>query len=413
MNAPVDAVGASPVDPIGTLGPTPPIRRRAARPGRTWTWAVAAVAVALLAGAGTSFGWFGQPGSGYSGNCPTGQRLLGDGAGFLLPIMSVWASSYSANTSNSINYNPAGAGAGIAALSNRLVDFAATDEPLSMADYGTLPGVVLTLPVTGGALAIPYDLPGVSAPIRLDGSVLAGIYLGTIAQWNDPALEALNPGVVLPAHAIQTVHRADAAGTTYVLSDYLSKESSAWSHGPGRGIQLSWPSAPLQQAALGNSKVVEYVAKTPYAIGYADLADVLAVSGLQYASLQNPSGSFIRPDLASTASAIDDFANTTQFPSASAPWTNVSLVDAAGPTDYPMVTFAYFLVFQDARAGFAPSSAKTQALVQWLDWVIQAGQAVAPTLDYVGLPAPVLALDRSAIGTISFEGDRVSCSALG
>jgi phosphate transport system substrate-binding protein len=393
------------------VGPVPRIVHRTAGRAR-WGFAFGAIAVvALLVVGGIWGGWF-EPASGPSsrGSCPTGITLLGEGASFLLPILSQWAANFQSNRSDSVNYNPAGAGAGISALSERQVDFAATDEPLSPDQYEAMPGAVLTLPVTGGALAIVYHLTGPSAPLRLNASVLAGIYLGTITMWNAPTIAALNPGVPLPAQRITTVHRADAAGTTYVLTQYLAAASPSWSSGPGIGIQPSWPSAPSQQAVQGNSKVVQYVEAAPGSIGYADLTDVVSASGLEIAAMENPSGRFLLPTLSDTASAIADISANTTFPAPSLPWTNVSLVDSPSPGDYPLATFSYLLVVRSTDLGFEPSMLRSEVLSVWLGWVITDGQNASTPLDYVALPPSLEALDASALATLTFHGRTVGCN---
>ncbi|HEV2166799.1 MAG TPA: phosphate ABC transporter substrate-binding protein PstS [Thermoplasmata archaeon] len=379
---------------------------------RRWIAVVAPAALLLgaVVGGGVYFEWLASPGPpAGAGGCATGVTLWGEGASFLAPLESAWNSGYRAASGNQVNYDEAGAGAGISALAVPSVDFAATDEPLTSAQYHSMRGTVLTLPVTAGALAIVYNLPGLSGPIRLNGTVLAQIYFGTLSNWDSSATRALNPGVSFPAQTIVTVHRSDAAGTTFVLTNYLSEASAVWSDGPGTGIQPSWPSAAAQQAEQGNAKVVEYVERTPYSIGYADLPDVLGVPGLQYAEMQNPSGNFLLPTLLDTASAVSDVLGNTSFPTASSPWTNVSLVNAPGPSDYPLATFAYLLVFQDARLGFQPSLEKTRALVEWLGFVVGGGQNDSAALQYVPLPPALVALDRTAIATITYGGGPVSC----
>jgi phosphate transport system substrate-binding protein len=385
----------------------PAFRHRPAR--RSWIWAVIGVlaVVVVVVGSGIPLGWFSYSPS----NCSSGATLEGEGASFLLPLLSEWESAYRANGSDAVNFDPAGAGAGISSLSTRAVDFAVTDEHLSRSEYQTMPGTVLTLPVTAGALAIVYHLPGVAVPLELSGSVLADVYLGAIARWDDPAIQSLNPGVALPSQTIVTVHRSDAAGTTYVLTNYLSEDSPTWNVGPGTGLEPSWPSPPNQQAEQGNSKVVQYVAATPYSVGYADLTDVLGTPGLQYARMENPAQQFVLPTRSDTASAVADWSRNTTFPSAAGSWSNVSLVNSPSPGDYPLATLSYFLTFQAAELGIQSSPARTYAIQQWLLWVVHAGQAYTGSLSYASLPNSLVALDESAIGTITFDGNTVSCGS--
>ena len=190
-----------------SLGQAPRIVRRSA--SRRWVWEVTAAVllVGVVVGAGVYFEWLAPSGrSGVAGSCATGETLEGEGASFLAPLESSWNTGYQAESSNQVNYNDAGAGAGISALAVPSVDFAATDEPLTAAEYRSIPGTVLTLPVTAGSLAIIYNLPGIASPFHLSGTVLAQIYLGTISNWDSSAIRAINPGVPLPTRTIVTVH---------------------------------------------------------------------------------------------------------------------------------------------------------------------------------------------------------------
>ncbi|HEV2429612.1 MAG TPA: phosphate ABC transporter substrate-binding protein PstS, partial [Thermoplasmata archaeon] len=377
--------------------------RRRSRPGRWIRTILAAGFLLLLLDGGAMTGLL-APSSGTldASGCPTGVSISGAGASFLLPLVAEWTVAFEAGTGNPVDYNGNGAGAGITELRRSTVDFAATDEPPSPPDAS-----LVTLPIAGGALAIIYDLPGLAAPLHLSGPLLAGIYEGSIRSWNDPRIAALNPGETLANAQIVTVHRSDAAGTTYVLTDLLSRDSPTWAAGPGRGISIGWPSAPTQEAIPKNAGLAEFVARTPYAVGYADLTDVLGTPGLAVAALENPSGAFVLPTLASAGSAISDLVAQTSFPAATGDWSNVSMVNAPGPGDYPLATLAYFLVPAELDRGFAPSSGRALALVEWIAWTIENGARYATMLDYVGLPSSLTALDVAALASITFGGAAV------
>jgi phosphate transport system substrate-binding protein len=317
-----------------------------------------------------------------SSSCPTGVTLQGDGAQIAAPLLSAWASAYSSQDGNQVNYPASGSGTGLTHFTDGSIDFAITDDPLTPAERAEMPAQPLTLPFVGGALTIIYNLPGLSGHLNLTGALLADIYNGTVTQWNDPAIQSINPGVTLPAATIYTVHRSDAAGTTYVLSDFLSQSSPYWAAHVGKGISISFPSAPKQTAEKGNSLMISTVAANPDSIGYSDLTDVLAsASQIQYASVQNPSGHFVVPTLANTISAIDDkvsnLTNLHEIPTSAGDWFNVSMVNANGSADYPIATFIYMFVYQATDHGFAPTLAKSEVLVQWLEWTLTTGQAMA------------------------------------
>jgi phosphate ABC transporter phosphate-binding protein len=399
---------------VSSATPAPIIR---SRPRRGWAFALAAVVIIVVAGlvVGYEEHWIGPPGP-KTGGCGTGITLQGNGAQFVLPLVNQWAKAYQSQTSNQVNYPAAGSGTGITDFSENppLIDFAITDDPLDSAEVSALPSAALTLPVTAGALAIIYNLPGVSGHLNLTGLLLAEVYNGTITSWNDPAIQADNPGVSLPSASIVTVHRLDPAGTTFVLTDLLSQDSPAWAAGPGKGISVSWPSAPTQLAEKGNSAVLLTVESKTDSIGYSDLTDVLTTTNpVQYAAVQNPKGSFVVPTLANTASAIADKSATTTFPTSSGNWYTVSMVNAQGTGDYPLATFAYMFVYQAVNKGYEPSLTKAQVLVQWLDWVITTGQTYsnASNLYYVPLPAAVVSIDQTGIQTMTFNGAAIpSCS---
>lgn len=386
--------------------PRPVVRRRRAGPGLYAAIGVVVV-VAVFVGAGYSTSWFGLQKSSTpapEGVCVTGVTLQGAGANFVLALVSNWETAYGAATQNAVNYDPDGAGAGITALAEKTVDFAATDEPLNASEVASMPGTTLTLPVTGGAVAIVYNLPGFSGTLNLTGALLANIYLGKISSWNDPSLTAANPG--LPDQPIQTVHRVDAAGTTYVLTNFLSDDSPAWASGPGTSIAPSWPATPNPQVAeKGNSALAKYVSTTPYTIGYVDLADAKSNS-LSIAGIDNPAGHYVVPTVANTQAAINNLSGQT-LPPATGNWAGVSWVNSPGTFDYPLATLSYFMVLQNAGLGFSPSLNRTQVLIQWLEWTIVSGQSAAAGLYYATPPANLLTQDKNALSTINFDGKSV------
>jgi phosphate transport system substrate-binding protein len=409
MDPPDPAVASDSNPPATPGGAREKIVRQHGTRNAIWI-ALAIVVVLVAAGLGGAYelGLLGNQKSRVAGACPTGVILSGAGANFVLPLVSQWESSYQTEKNNQVSYNPAGAGTGITDLTQITVDFAATDDPLNASQASAL-GAFLTLPITGGGLAIVYNLPGVN--LSLSGAVLAQIYLGTITTWNDPAIAANSTGP-LPNSPIVTVHRSDAAGTTYVLTDFLSKSSAAWSSGPGKGIAVNFPkNPPMVEAEKGNSALLKYVATTPDTIGYVDLPDTLISGNVQYASILNPAGKFIHPTLANTASAVESVAANATFPSATGDWSTVSLVNAPGSFDYPIVTFAYFFVYQMMEHGYQPSVEKSQVLLQWLHWVVTTGQSAAGPLYYTALPPALVAIDQQGLATLTYNGNAIpDCS---
>jgi phosphate transport system substrate-binding protein len=396
--------------------PEPPketiVRRGSRRVGLFAAIAVVVVVVIIVV-VGFEAGWFGKSSSTPTklGACPTGVTLLGAGANFIQPIMSNWVSSWDALSGNQLSYNPSGAGAGITALTTKTVDFGATDEPLNSSELAAFTSPVLTLPITAGALAIIYNLPGVTQTLKLNGTTIADIYLGTISTWNNSMIAAQNPGVNLPPNPIIPVYRSDAAGTTYVLTDFLSEDSAQWNHTVGVGISVSWPATPTHGVGQhGNSGVAKYVAATSFTISYVDLADAILYK-TTYAQIENPAGQYITPTPADTASAIATIIKSTTLPAASGNWNGVSMVNSHGSADYPLATLAYAFVYQKADQGYFPSGAtsvsRVQALVGFLTWVENEGQANATALNYVPLPSQISSIATNGLATMTFNGQSI------
>jgi len=404
-------------------GPTPPIPR--VRRQRSRTGIVLVVVLILVVAAVVAVGfqqkWFGGASSKSKSACTTGLTISGNGAQIVNPLLSVWTADYASAYGNQVNYVDGGSGTGLTDFSENppLIDFAVTDNPLSAAQRAAMPSQPLTLPFIGGAITVIYNLPDVAGHLNLTGAILAEIYNGNITTWNDPAIVAVNAGVALPDQTIITVHRVDSAGTSYVFTDLLSQDSPYWAKAVGKGLLPAWPKAPEQQGVKGNALVLSTVGSTPYSIGYSDLTDTLTytASSLQYAAVENPAGRFVAPTLGDTLSAINDKIASTEaaggLPSSTASWFNVSMVNANGTGDYPLATFIYLYVYQVADKGFEPSLAKTQVLVQWVDYMLSPAaqslaNATAPTeLYYVAVPSAIVAIDQAGLQTMTFNGAAV------
>jgi phosphate transport system substrate-binding protein len=404
---------AGTVDPGPSSGttPIPTVQRKSSR---TPLYAAAAIVViiVIVVAVGFSAGWFSpkkaatQSPPGVAA-CPTGTTLSGAGAAFINTIVSAWGPAYTTATGNQVSYNPAGSGTGVTDLTDSQVDFAASDGPLNATQTAAFPGQVLTLPVTAGALAIIYTLPGVTGAVQLSGSVLTGIFNGSITNWNATQISSINPTLKLPDSTIIPIVRSDGAGTTYVLTDFLSQESTSWASSVGKGLSVLFPKVTGEEAVKGNSLEISTVQKTSYAIGYTDLTDALGTTGLSFAKVQNPTGNYILPNLADTTSAIANKSKVTTFPSATASWGSVSMVNSAGPNDYPLATLAYFFVYQEGSHGYAPTSlAKDQVIQQWINWTISptGGQALSNEYYYVTLPQALVTLDQAGLSTLTYNG---------
>jgi phosphate transport system substrate-binding protein len=358
------------------------------------TYLIAIVAIAILVGAVAAYVYLSQP----SSNQETSVFLNGAGATFPQPFLNATIQAYHSMKPNvDINYQGGGSGAGITGLTQKTVDFAATDAPLTDSQRTAAPGV-LHIPETIGAVTLAYNLPGVTGTLQLSGDVVARIFLGTITRWNDPAITTLNPTLTLPDQAIATVHRAESSGTTNVFTKYLSLVSETWSSQIGSGTSVEWPSG---IGASGNANVASTVTQTPNSIGYVELAYALQ-NNMPVASIQNSAGNFIAPSLASTTTAVQSSASS--LPSGDQSWTDVSLLNAADPQAYPIVAFTYLIEYKELNVITGMTLEKATAIVQYMWYVIHDGQQLASSLGYATLPSNVVQINEATIQSITFEG---------
>jgi phosphate transport system substrate-binding protein len=315
----------------------------------------------------------------------TGVR--GAGSTFVYPVLSKWSRDYRAwvarggefptangglddpSASSALEYEPVGSLAGTMRLKDRAVDFAASEMPLPAADLAQLG--LAQFPLVIGGVVIAINVEGVSSgQLKLSGTALADIFLGRITRWSDPALAALNPGLRLPDTAITVVHRADGSGTTFNVTDYLSKVSRDWASRVGSGLLVRWP---VGVDARGNEGVARAVRATRNSIGYVEHAQA-SQSGLAHALLQNRAGRFVRPGSASfqAAAANADWTRAHDF--------HLLLTDGPGEDSYPITATVFVLM---PKSG---SRARTRAALEFFRWSIENGAATAATLGYVPLP---------------------------
>jgi phosphate transport system substrate-binding protein len=269
------------------------------------------------------------------------------------------------------------------------VDFGASDMPLTdeqIAQAGAnLKTAVLHFPMVLGAAVPAYNLPGVPDNLKFTPGALAGIFLGSIRIWNDPAIAKSNPGIKLPAAPIAVIHRAEGSGTSYCWTDYLSKVDPEWKKRVGKGATVPWP---VGTAARGNDGVAGLVKQTPYALGYVELT-YAKMNGIPFGSVRNSTGAFVRADLDSVAAAAASVA-------ASIPdHFRVSITDAPGARAYPIATFTWFLVPEKG-----PNPAARKALVAFLRWALTDGQSLAAPLQYAPLPKELAAREIKALSAI-------------
>ena len=317
-------------------------------------------------------------------------QLLVNGAGatFPYPLYSKWFNEYvKIDPAVRFNYQSIGSGGGIRQITERTVDFGASDAPLTDAQLKKAPGLI-HIPTVLGAVVATYNLPG-NPTIRFTPDIMARIFLGKITKWNDAALAEANPGATLPNQPIVAVHRSDGSGTTSIWVDYLSKVSKELEQKVGRGTSVNWP---VGLGGKGNEGVAGQVKNMPGGLGYVELAYAIK-NNLPAAAIQNRAGQFIEPTLESTSAAA--VAATKNMP----PDFRVSLTDQSAEGTYPVVGFTYLLIYKEQR-----DEAKGRALVKFLGWAIRDGQKYGPDLLYAPLPAAVVTLVETKIREITYNG---------
>ncbi|MCF5743008.1 MULTISPECIES: phosphate ABC transporter substrate-binding protein PstS [Pseudomonas syringae group] len=298
--------------------------------------------------------------------------VTGAGSSFVFPVISAWSQDYSKSndSKNRINYQSIGSGGGIAQIKAATVDFGASDAPMSAEDLqagglGQFPSVI------GGIVPI-VNVEGVeSGELKLDGAVLAKIFMGEIKKWNDPAIVALNPGVKLPETAITVVHRSDGSGTTYNFTNYLSKVSPEWNEKLKFGSTVQWPAG---VGGKGNEGVSAYVKQIKGSIGYVEYSYAVT-NKLSYTQLKNAAGKFIKPDAKAFAAAAD-----------SAKWEdakdfNLIMTNAPGDTAWPITATTWIIMYKKAK-----NEEKSAATFDFFKWSLENGQKQAEKLEYVALP---------------------------
>jgi phosphate transport system substrate-binding protein len=314
------------------------------------------------------------------------QNLTGAGATFPNPIYSRWFSEYAAaHPSVHINYQSVGSGAGIRQVSEKTVDFGASDGPMTDQQLAESKVKLFHIPTVLGAVVPVYNVPGVTQDLNLAPEVIAGIYLGKITNWNDANIAHDNPGVKLPDHRILPVYRSDGSGTTYIFTDFLSKVVPQFQQTVGKGTSVKWPGGIGQK---GNEGVAGMVRSSPYSFGYVELI-YAAQNHMSYGLVRNAAGKYVK---ATTQGVTEAAAAAAKNMPADY---RVSITNAAGATSYPISSFTWLLIpqhFDDA--------AKGKAMVDFLHWMLEHGQTEAEAMSYAPLPKTVAEQVAKTVGQI-------------
>jgi phosphate transport system substrate-binding protein len=327
-------------------------------------------------------------------------QLNGAGSTFIFPLLSKMGEDYNAKCGVKLNYQSIGSGGGIKQWTNNTVDFGASDAYLKDSEIqaAAANGEPVEIPVTFGAVVVAYNLQGLSAPIQMTPDIIAGIFLGTITKWNDPAIAAQNSGVSLPDTDISVVHRSDGSGTTSIFTTYLSAVSPDWVTTVGggdktrsAGKEVEWPTG---LGASGNEGVTQGINQTDGGVGYIELAYALK-NNIPFATLQNKSGNFVVPSLDSVKAAAD----LASYPSD----LRFNLTDTDAAQGYPITGTTWVIVYKDLSK-VLKSQDRANALVDFLWWAIHEGQGDTASLFYGSIPAGLLAQDEAAVKSLNWAG---------
>lgn len=319
--------------------------------------------------------------------------IQGAGATFQYPLMSKWTQEYNRQNPNvRINYQSVGSGAGIRQLIAGTVHFGSSDAPMTDEQLKEAKMPVLHIPVTLGAVAVIVNLKEIGdRSLRLDGTILADIFLGKITKWNDPKIAQINPEVPLPDKAIAVVHRSDGSGTTFIFADFLAKSSEEWRTKVGVSTSLNWP---VGLGAKGNEGVSGQVLQMPYSIGYVELTYALQ-NKLNVAHIKNPSGEYVPPSLETVEKAATI---ATSLPED----LRVFITNADAPMAYPISSFSWVIVYRDQK-----DCAIATALARFLWWAVHDGQQFSAPLHYAPLPKEMVERCEQKIRQITCEGKPV------
>ncbi|HEY5971509.1 MAG TPA: phosphate ABC transporter substrate-binding protein PstS [Pseudoxanthomonas sp.] len=301
-------------------------------------------------------------------------EITGAGATFIYPLLSRWSADYNKVTGAKINYQSIGSGGGIAQIKAGTVDFGSTDKPLSpeelaQSGLGQFPSAI------GGVVPV-VNLDGIeSGKLRLTGPLVADIYLGKVAKWNDKAIAAVNPGVTLPDTKINVVHRSDGSGTTFNFVNYLAKISPEWKTKVGEGTSVNWPGG---IGGKGNEGVAAYVKQIKGSIGYVELA-YATQNGMSYTAMQNSAGNWVQPSAASfqAAAATADWANAKDF--------SLVITNASGAEAWPIAATNFILMYKQPK-----DATRSRNTIDFFRWSLENGQPQADELHFVPLPKPLV-----------------------
>ena len=318
------------------------------------------------------------------------KTILGAGSSFINPLFSKIFADYHQKTGIQVNYQSIGSGGGILQLTNKTVDFGATDGPVNDEQAAKFGVPVLHIPQASGAVVVTYNLPGENNLLSLSPDIIADIFLGNIKTWNDPRIVAINKGVNIPGLPILVAHRSDGSGTTNIFTNYLSKVSPAWKSKVGTGGAVNWPTG---LGGKGNEGVAGLVKQTPGAVGYVELIYAMQ-NKMDYAKIKNQKGKFIVPSIESVTAA-----GNVKLPDDS----KIFITDTDAPDGYPIAGFTWIIIYKEQNYS-SRSMERAKQLLKLLWWNIHEGQKFAAPLNYAPLSKEALKVSEKILKSATFNG---------
>lgn len=317
------------------------------------------------------------------------------GSTLLYPLFEIWVQNYtSTHPGVKINVGVTGSDAGIKKAISGEAQIGASDVFMSDRQARENPQI-LNIPLCISAQMVNYNLPGLNPDkLKLDGTVLAGIYSGKIREWDDPAIAALNPELKLPHQPIVPVRRSEGSGDTYIFSQFLSFADQDWSDRHGYGLTIAWPSVPGSLEATGNQGMVEAIQKTPYSLGYIGVSysKEIADAGLGTACLKNQSGKFLLPTKEAVQAAAAGLGNRTPADE------RLTIVLAPGEDAYPLINYEYAVV--STKQSDPQTAAAIRKFLTWSIVPSETNEGYLDRVHFIALPAQIWALSEAQIQSI-------------
>lgn len=310
-----------------------------------------------------------------------------------MPYYNMAFKTYTSQSGVEVTYGGIGSGGGIRSLTDKVVDFGATDAFLNDDELTDMPAEVVHVPTVIGAVVVAYNLPGID-DLKLSGELLEKIFMGEITQWNDPAIGMANPGINFPPMEINVIHRSDGSGTTHIFSDYMSKISTKWQKEVGTGKALQWPAG---MGAKGNPGVAGTISQTEGSVGYAGSEYAFAMK-MKVAGIQNSSGNYILPTAGSVRAAAE-----TDIPDD----TRVMITNSSNPEAYPICGFTWIILYKEQNYNNRTKE-QAQATAELMNWLMSAeAQDMAEKVHYSPLAEATVNKAKVILQTLTYDGEPI------